>query len=61
MRVSISSPKRVVGQFEFKRPLCTGSAGALARIEREARTHFLFEGTLWTRRAGEGARVPSNK
>jgi hypothetical protein len=25
----------VMGQFEFKGPLCAGSAGALARIERE--------------------------
>jgi hypothetical protein len=32
-----------VGQFEFKGPLVTGNAGALARSEREARTRFSFE------------------
>jgi hypothetical protein len=35
-------------QFEFKRPLRTGNAGALARIEREARTRFLLKVCLTT-------------
>jgi len=47
----------VVGQFKFKKPPGTGNAGALARIESEARTRFL-RGLAWPGSAREGARVP---
>ena len=45
----------VLGQFEFKRRLRTENAGALARIEREARTLFLPRYALPSLRA----RVPA--
>jgi hypothetical protein len=40
-RSSRSQLETVVGQFEFKRRLDTGNAGAHARNEREAPTRFL--------------------
>ena len=56
-----------MGQLNLRAQLIAGNAGALARIEREARTRFFSKRpndvtvcARFARCAGEGARVPSN-